>query len=44
MRIGVKPRLAAERMLVTHGDTPQGMVESALEYPQDLRGTTTATS
>lgn len=32
MRIGVNHGSLAERMLVTHGDTPQGMVESALEY------------
>ena len=32
MRIGVNHGSLAERMLVTHGDTPQGMVQSALEY------------
>jgi len=32
MRIGVNHGSLAERMLVTHGDTPGGMVESALEY------------
>jgi (E)-4-hydroxy-3-methylbut-2-enyl-diphosphate synthase len=32
MRIGVNHGSLAERMLVTHGDTPKGMVESALEY------------
>jgi len=32
MRIGVNHGSLAERMLVTHGDTPQGMVESAMEY------------
>ena len=32
MRIGVNHGSLAERMLVTHGDTPEGMVESALEY------------
>jgi (E)-4-hydroxy-3-methylbut-2-enyl-diphosphate synthase len=32
MRIGVNHGSLAERMLVTHGDTPAGMVESALEY------------
>jgi (E)-4-hydroxy-3-methylbut-2-enyl-diphosphate synthase len=32
MRIGVNHGSLAERMLVTHGDTPQGMVESAIEY------------
>lgn len=32
MRIGVNHGSLAERMLVTHGDTPDGMVESALEY------------
>jgi (E)-4-hydroxy-3-methylbut-2-enyl-diphosphate synthase len=32
MRIGVNHGSLAERMLVTHGDTPEGMVESAIEY------------
>jgi (E)-4-hydroxy-3-methylbut-2-enyl-diphosphate synthase len=32
MRIGVNHGSLAERLLVTHGDTPAGMVESALEY------------
>lgn len=32
MRVGVNHGSLAERMLVTHGDTPQGMVESAMEY------------
>src|SRR5712692_7069231 len=32
MRVGVNHGSLAERMLVTYGDTPQGMVESALEY------------
>ncbi|MBV6459747.1 MAG: 4-hydroxy-3-methylbut-2-en-1-yl diphosphate synthase (ferredoxin) [Fimbriimonadaceae bacterium] len=32
MRIGVNHGSLAERMLVTHGDTPEGMVESAMEY------------
>lgn len=32
MRIGVNHGSLAERLLVTHGDTPEGMVESALEY------------
>jgi len=32
MRIGVNHGSLAERMLVTHGDTPKGMVESAMEY------------
>jgi len=32
MRIGVNHGSLAERMLVTYGDTPDGMVESALEY------------
>jgi (E)-4-hydroxy-3-methylbut-2-enyl-diphosphate synthase len=32
MRIGVNHGSLSERMLVTHGDTPQGMVESAIEY------------
>jgi (E)-4-hydroxy-3-methylbut-2-enyl-diphosphate synthase len=32
MRIGVNHGSLAERMLVTYGDTPAGMVESALEY------------
>lgn len=32
MRIGVNHGSLAERMLVTYGDTPLGMVESAMEY------------
>lgn len=32
MRIGVNHGSLAERMLVTYGDTPDGMVESAIEY------------
>jgi (E)-4-hydroxy-3-methylbut-2-enyl-diphosphate synthase len=32
MRIGVNHGSLAERMLFTHGDTPKGMVESALEF------------
>ncbi|MEQ1932375.1 MAG: (E)-4-hydroxy-3-methylbut-2-enyl-diphosphate synthase [Fimbriimonadaceae bacterium] len=32
MRIGVNHGSLSERILVTHGDTPAGMVESALEY------------
>lgn len=32
MRVGVNHGSLAERMLVTFGDTPDGMVESALEY------------
>jgi (E)-4-hydroxy-3-methylbut-2-enyl-diphosphate synthase len=32
MRIGVNHGSLAERLLVTYGDTPEGMVESALEY------------
>ncbi len=32
IRIGVNHGSLAERMLVTYGDTPEGMVESALEY------------
>ncbi len=32
MRVGVNHGSLSERVLVTHGDTPQGMVESALEY------------
>ncbi|MCW5946497.1 MAG: (E)-4-hydroxy-3-methylbut-2-enyl-diphosphate synthase [Fimbriimonadales bacterium] len=32
MRIGVNHGSLSERMLVTFGDTPDGMVESALEY------------
>ncbi len=32
MRIGVNHGSLAERLLVTYGDTPQGLVESALEY------------
>lgn len=32
MRIGVNHGSLSERILVTYGDTPEGMVESALEY------------
>lgn len=32
MRIGVNHGSLSERMLFTYGDTPQGMVESALEF------------
>ncbi|MGI8550006.1 MAG: (E)-4-hydroxy-3-methylbut-2-enyl-diphosphate synthase [Dehalococcoidia bacterium] len=32
MRVGVNHGSLAERLLVTYGDTPQGMVESAMEY------------
>jgi len=32
MRIGVNHGSLAERLLVTYGDTPEGIVESALEY------------
>jgi (E)-4-hydroxy-3-methylbut-2-enyl-diphosphate synthase len=32
MRIGVNHGSLAERLMVTHGDTPEGMVESAMEY------------
>ena len=32
MRVGVNHGSLSERMLVTYGDTPDGMVESALEY------------
>jgi (E)-4-hydroxy-3-methylbut-2-enyl-diphosphate synthase len=32
MRIGVNHGSLAERLTVMHGDTPQGMVESAIEY------------
>ncbi len=32
MRVGVNHGSLSERMLVTYGDTPNGMVESALEY------------
>lgn len=32
MRVGVNHGSLAERMLVTFGDTPEGMVRSALEY------------
>ena len=34
MRIGVNHGSLAERLTVMHGDTPEGMVESALEYIQ----------
>lgn len=32
MRVGVNHGSLAERMTVTYGDTPEGMVQSALEY------------
>ncbi len=32
MRIGVNHGSLSERILITYGDTPRGMVESALEY------------
>jgi len=32
MRIGVNHGSLAARMLFTYGDTPEGMVESALEF------------
>jgi (E)-4-hydroxy-3-methylbut-2-enyl-diphosphate synthase len=32
MRVGVNHGSLAERLLVTYGDTPEGMVESAMEY------------
>ena len=32
MRVGVNHGSLSERILVTYGDTPKGMVESALEY------------
>ena len=32
MRVGVNHGSLSERMLVTYGDTPDGMVESAIEY------------
>lgn len=32
IRIGVNHGSLSERILVTHGDSPEGMVESALEY------------
>lgn len=34
MRVGVNHGSLSERMLVTYGDTPDGLVESALEYLQ----------
>jgi (E)-4-hydroxy-3-methylbut-2-enyl-diphosphate synthase len=34
MRIGVNHGSLSERILVTYGDTPKGMVESAIEYLQ----------
>ncbi|MBD2099096.1 (E)-4-hydroxy-3-methylbut-2-enyl-diphosphate synthase [Trichocoleus sp. FACHB-591] len=34
MRIGVNHGSLAERMLFTYGDTPEGMVESAIEFLQ----------
>jgi (E)-4-hydroxy-3-methylbut-2-enyl-diphosphate synthase len=38
MRIGVNHGSLAERMLFTYGDTPQGMVESALEFIRICEG------
>ncbi len=32
LRVGVNHGSLSERMLVTYGDTPEGMVESAMEY------------
>lgn len=32
MRVGVNHGSLSERLLVTYGDTPEGMVESAMEY------------
>jgi (E)-4-hydroxy-3-methylbut-2-enyl-diphosphate synthase len=32
MRVGVNHGSLSERILITHGDTPAGMVESAIEY------------
>jgi len=32
MRVGVNHGSLAERLLITYGDTPEGLVESALEY------------
>jgi (E)-4-hydroxy-3-methylbut-2-enyl-diphosphate synthase len=32
IRVGVNHGSLSERILITHGDTPKGMVESALEY------------
>lgn len=32
MRVGVNHGSLAERILITYGDTPKGMVESAMEY------------
>jgi len=32
MRVGVNHGSLSERMLVTYGDTPEGMVQSAMEY------------
>ena len=37
MRIGVNHGSLAERLLVTYGDTPEGMVESAMEYARICR-------
>lgn len=37
MRIGVNHGSLSERLLVTYGDTPEGMVESAMEYIQICR-------
>ncbi len=37
MRIGTNHGSLAERILVTYGDTPRGMVESAMEYLQLCR-------
>jgi (E)-4-hydroxy-3-methylbut-2-enyl-diphosphate synthase len=37
MRVGTNHGSLAERILVTYGDTPRGMVESAMEYLQLCR-------
>ena len=37
MRIGVNHGSLAERLTVTYGDTPEGMVQSAIEYLQICR-------
>jgi (E)-4-hydroxy-3-methylbut-2-enyl-diphosphate synthase len=39
MRIGVNHGSLAERLTVMHGDTPEGMVESALEYIASAKST-----
>ena len=44
MRIGVNHGSLAERLTVMYGDTPEGMVQSAIEYLcKSANGTISAT-